>query len=66
MELLSPEMVYQVNCRLARELLEERLDVPVTLENIQKLANCIGELEAAYLQVSSYKIPCRETHAGSS
>lgn len=43
---MSENQVKEINRSLAREFIESRLDAHTSEANIQKLVNCIQEIEA--------------------
>lgn len=47
MEQLTQNQVFSINCRLAKEFIEERLDAAVTEDNIHWLVTCIQKIEAS-------------------
>lgn len=47
---LTQSVIFAINTHMAREFIEQRLDVPATAKTISKLAMCINELEAEYSQ----------------
>ena len=55
MEELTNEQIWEVNCMLAREFIESRLDVKPTLEAIQSFALFIQRFEAEFGAITADK-----------